>query len=311
MKKMKNSWLPPAGRTTLLVVALIMSVACQEWLSDSQELLERGEEIKEITFYGNYLSEMATKASEPFSSGNKAWIYGYKGGETPANEELVTPNQFSATAGSGGKLTSNVALYLPKGSYNFYSFSQNSSTLPQVTFTGGVSGSLTNGVDYLWAKAENIAQGGSATFNYSHSAVKLELVVVKDTGVDKVTVTEIKVTLPKVESSNKINLATGEIVPATAVAAATALSTSNNSATTIMLPLSSNSLTVSVKAQVDIGELKGETREYSATIPKASYLAGTHHKVTLKIGANTITFGNATVSNWTVTPEKEIQLEES
>ncbi len=85
---------------------------------------------QEIKFYASYNGETQTKATSVFTTGNKVTILGYTAGATVTSATSVPGTPVEATGGASGLLTPSAALYLPKGSYDFYSVSLNNTTAP-------------------------------------------------------------------------------------------------------------------------------------------------------------------------------------
>jgi len=282
-------------KTTVLLLticALAMLPSCQK---------ERGieSERKAMKFYASYIYEAATKAPTVFPSGNKATIIGYMAGATVSSATPVAGTPVEATGGASGALSPGSALYLPKGSYDFYSVSLNNTTPSGITFTSGLSAQLSNGTDYLWAKHASVSEGGAVTFSYSHKAVGLEINVSAGTGVSGMTVTSIKFTPTKPDATSRMNLSTGTIGSAAVKDALTSMSLNVNRGAFIMVPLVSQSLNVEVTVNATIGGTPLTGKVYIATIPAQVYSGGTYYTLNLTVSATSMSFTGAQVDDWT------------
>lgn len=283
-------------KTTVLLLticALAMLPSCQK---------ERGideSERKAMKFYASYIFEAETKAPTVFPSGNKATIIGYTAGATVSSAIPVAGTPVEATGGASGILSPASALYLPKGSYDFYSVSLNNTTPAGLTFTSGVSAQLLNGTDYLWAKHASVSQGGAVTFSYSHKAVGMEINVAAGTGVSGMSVTSIKFTPAKPDATSKMNLSTGAIGAAAVKDALTSMSLNSNKGTFIMVPLVSQALNVEVTVNATIGGTPLTGKIYTAAIPAQVYSGGTYYTLNLTVSATSMSFTGAQVEDWT------------
>lgn len=275
----------------IITIALIWS--CQK---EERVICEEGNKMQ---FIANYSDSPHTKASTSFTTGNKVTIYACDASSTPSSSTFVEGTPLNATAQSAGILKPDQDLFLPKGSYNFYSVSQNSSTVFDLDFSSGVSEQLTNNIDYLWAKAASISEGGTVNFTYYHKAVGIKIIVSEGTGISNLTVTNIKLTPTKGTQSTKMNLATGVIEPSDNIDVLTPLSISNNSAEKIMLPLTSNALTIEVTANLTIGSASFNNKTYLATIPAREYEGGYYYTLNLEVNAQAIIFSGTQLEDWT------------
>jgi hypothetical protein len=254
---------------------------------------------EEIKFSASYNPEVQTKASVPFTSGYKATIIGYVAGTSPSSATPVAGTPQEATAGAGGALTPTNPVYLPKGSYDFYSVSQNNSTPAGLTFTTGLSQQLTNQKDYLWAKHSSVSEGGVVTFGYNHKAVGVEINISAGSGVSSMSVTSIKFTPTKPDASSKLNLSTGVIAAAADKDVLTSMSLSSSKGTYIMLPMVSKALGIEVTVNATIGGTAVTGKVYTGTIPERAYLSGTYYTINLTISATSMSFTGSTVEDWT------------
>ncbi len=253
---------------------------------------------QEIKFYASYNGETQTKATSVFATGNKVTILGYTAGATVTSATSVPGTPVEATGGASGLLTPSAALYLPKGSYDFYSVSLNNTTAPGLTFTSGISTQLTNGIDYLWAKA-SIAEGGTASFIYNHKAVGMEVNVSAGTGVSALSVTAISITPTTASTSSKMSLADGSIGAASAIGSLTPMSLSGTKGTYIMLPVGSVAVNVEITVNATIGGTAVTAKKYTAAIPSQAYTSGSYYTANFTVSSTALQFTGAQVQDWT------------
>jgi len=187
-----------------------------------------------ITFYGSYHNQ--TKASSFLTPGTKSAIYAFPRDEI--NTPLAgTPNELCASA--GGLLTSGNSLFLPKGTYDFYSVSLNNNINPALDFPEGMSGQLVNCVDYLWASVKNSSVNGNTNivFLYKHSVCKVNISIAAATEITDLYINSIKFTLPS-ESGIRMNLKNGIVTASQYAGFLATIPGSGNSRTFICLPCS-------------------------------------------------------------------------
>lgn len=279
---------------TTIGISIICSI-----LFISCEKSEPSNTIEESEFYASYSGESQTKATTPFTAGNKATIYGYTAGANVTSATTVSGTPVDATCGSSGLLTPTSAVFLPKGSYDFYSVSLNNADSPNLTFSSGVSGQLSNGVDYLWAKCAGIAQGGTVPFVYKHKAVGIEINVDSGTGISNFSVTSISITPATPSANSKMNLSDGSIGEASNVGSLTAIFLSGLQGKYIMLPLSSIGINIELTVNATIGGTAVTAKKYSASIPAQAYSSGYYYTINLTVSSTALQFSGALVDDWT------------
>ncbi len=277
--------------TGITIICTIFFISCEK-----SELSNRIEESK---FYASYSGESQTKATTTFTSGYKATILGYSAGANVTSATPVSGTPVDATCSSSGLLTPNSPVFLPKGSYDFYSVSLNNTTSPNMTFSSGVSGQLNNGVDYLWANCTGIAQGGTVSFVYRHKAVGIEINVASGTGISNLSVTSIKITPTTPAANSKMSLSSGSIGEASGVGALTEVSLSGLKGKYIMLPLSSIGINIELTVNATIGGTAVTAKKYSASIPAQAYSSGYYYTINLTVSSTSLQFSGALVDDWT------------
>lgn len=275
-----------------IIICSIVSISCDK--SDpSSETFEKSE------FHASYSGESQTKATTTFTAGNKVTIIGYNTGAIVTSATPVSGTPVDATCGTSGVLTPNSPVFLPKGSYDFYSVSLNNANSPNITFSSGFSGQLSNGVDYLWAKCAGIAQGGTASFVYNHKAVGIEINVSSGTGISNLSVTSISINPTTPATNSKMNLSNGSIGEASTVGALTPISLSGLKGKYIMLPLSSIGINIEITVNATIGGTAVTAKKYSASIPAQAYSSGYYYTINLTVSSTSLQFTGALVDDWT------------
>lgn len=288
--------------TGISIICTIIFISCEK--SEPSDIVE------ESKFYASFNGESQTKATTPFTNGYKATIYGFTAGANVTSATPVSGTPVDATCGSSGLLTPTSAVFLPKGSYDFYSVSLNSANSPNLTFSSGVSGQLSNGIDYLWAKCTGIAQGGTASFTYNHKAVGIEINVAPGTGVSNLSVTSISISPTTPATNSKMNLSTGSIGEASSVGALSPISLSGLQGKYIMLPLSSIGLNIELSVNATIGGTAVTAKKYSASIPAQVYSSGYYYTINLTVSSTALQFSGALVDDWTYQSITGISLTE-
>ncbi len=275
----------------LLTITLPFFVAC----TAENENLKSGCEMR---FAASYENGVHTKAPTPFPSGNKATVIGYVAGSDVTVSTPVSGTPVELTGGSPGVLNPSTPVYLPKGSYDFYSVSLNDASTPGLVFTSGLSGVLSNGKDYLWAKHSNVAQGGTVLLAYTHKAVGVEINISSGSGVSSLSVSSVRFTPSRPESSSKMTLSTGVITPSSTIEALTAMNLESLKARYIMLPLTAHQLNVEVTVNAVIGGIPVSDKVYTATIPSMAYSSGNYYTLNLTVTASSMNFSGSTVDDW-------------
>src|SRR3989339_802435 len=282
----------------MMMKKIVAAVCLIVFGMQSCEKAEISKNESEMRFSASYDLEPLTKAPIPFPSGNKSTIIGYTAGANLTSATPVAGTPLEATGAGTGVLTPDSPLYLPKGSYDFYSLSINSTTQAGVTFKSGVSGQLVNQRDYIWAKHTSVAQGGSVTFAYTHKAVGIEVNITAGTGVSAMSVTSIRFTPTKADASSKMTLSSGVIGSAADKDVLTAMNLTAAKGSYIMLPMASQSLDIEVTVNATIGGVSQTAKVYTGVVPARAYAAGTYYTINLTISATALTFTGSTVDDW-------------
>lgn len=312
-------------KTTYLILSipfLLLSAArcTSDELQEKPITNEKGEYA--VNFNGNMDLTLTKATATEVATGVKATISAYTSGNNVTSAQAIVSKGY--TVGStAGTFVGDVdfVMYLPKGDYDFYAVSCNS-TDAVPTFTSGVSGVLSNGVDYIYAKAASQPVGNdnkAVTLAFERKAVKIIINVVSGDGVE---LTEWKgtaganndnatITPSDPSTTVKMALSAGTIIPATALTTAAnmtteAVNTGTHAATAsyIMLPLASGqNPTVTLNVKVKVGGRTAELKTYTATLTAPAptsnaFTSGNQYTYTATLKANKIEFTGATVANW-------------
>lgn len=317
-------------KTTYLILSipflLLSAAGCtSDELQDKPITNEKGEYA--INFNGNMDLTLTKAGTENVAQDVKATISAYTSEDDVTSATAIASNGYTVGATAGTFVGDDISgtstpfvMYLPKGDYDFYAVSCNSSAAVP-TFTSGVSEVLSNGVDYIYAKlaTTSVPTTTNVTLAFQRKAVKIIINVASGDGVE---LTEWKgtaganndnatITPSDPSTTVKMALSDGTITPATALTAAAnmateAVNTGTHTATAsyIMLPLASGQTpTVTLNVKVKIGGRAAESKTYTATLTapastSSAFTSGNQYTYTATLKANKIEFTGATVANW-------------
>lgn len=317
-------------KTTYLILSLpfllLSAVGCtSDELQDKPITNEKGEYA--INFNGNMDLTLTKATTTEVATGVKATITAYTQSADVTSAQAIVSKGYTVGSTAGAFVgDADFVMYLPKGDYDFYAVSCNSSaTVP--TFTSGVSEVLSNGVDYIYAKptpATTVPATTNVTLAFQRKAVLIEIKV-KGSDTDGLELTDWQSSnpatiTPPVTTGCTMALATGIITPAGSIdtdlsgevykAAMTTgeVSGKESTATYTMLPVvASQTLKVKFKVKVKIGGRDAEDKTYTAdlTAPNntdngngTAFLSGKKYTYNAILKANKITFTGATVADW-------------
>lgn len=317
-------------KTTYLILSLPLlffsAVGCtSDELQEKPITNEKGEYA--VNFNGNMDLTLTKAGTTEVAKDVKATIFAYTSGDNVTSKTAIVSKGYTVGDTPGtfiGDTEGDVpfVMYLPKNSYDFYAVSCNSTaTVP--TFTSGVSGVLSNGVDYIYAKptpATSVPTTTDVKLAFERKAVKIIINVASGDGVELTaweaaasegTNDNATITPPDPSSTVKMALTDGTITPATALTTAVNMTTDDvntdahtATASYIMLPLGSGqNPTVTLKVKVKIGGRTAESKTYTATLTAPSstssaFTSGNQYTYTATLKANKIEFTGATVANW-------------
>ena len=228
--------------------------------------------LKCVTFTCDYSALNQTKgATKPFPAGIQTSIVTYNAGDNPANRSPYPGTPVIATSEANGNLVLNmgVLLFMPNGSYDFYSVSDNTSAYPEINFVNGISGNLSNKKDYLWAtfKNMNITVNTFVPLQFSHRSAAISITIVAGEGISSLEVD--KILISQAKEGAAMNLSTGNIPAAEALSSDKALMIlANNTGTFITLPIKAGiSLSVEIYADLNYGGNIADYKKLTAVIP--------------------------------------------
>ncbi len=239
-------------------------------------------------------TKTATKAGSFFPNGNIATIHAYSQGKI---EGSVGGTPTYATASVNGILTTESCIYLPKGYYDFYSVSENSSYVPDILFCNGLYGNLENFVDYLWAGNKNfhVDNGAYVTFEYQHMACQIQIKIESNDRVNGIEINSVMLTLPAKEGV-KMDLTSGFIRSSEYVYAMSTLPGYGNSRNLICLPCNSP-LQIEVNINACIDNQNVTNKSYGTTISQP-LVGGKSYEIILMINPDNSISSTCNIVDW-------------
>lgn len=248
---------------------------------------------------------LLTRAMSPMEKGIQNRLFAYKypvtnlADATPMAEGLYITSSPGTLIGSDG-----YKMYLQNGIYDFYAVSDNFSTIPP-TFTVGLSEPLYNGIDYLWWHSPQ-HDVNSTQVNvpiiYLHAAAQVVIQVTAGTDLTLRQLVSAMITPP--QPGARMNIATGEIPPATTYGPADKMGINGMLAQYIMLPLQTDTpLTLTLEVVVE-GETDSRHYEVQVPLPDGRLKAGNSYLFLAVIEENSVTFPSVSIKNWTEVDEE-------
>lgn len=288
--------------TAILLLLSLPVVSC----IDEDECDCCGNELKRmksISFNGVINSDNAVKSSMTIPSGIRAVIIAYESGDNPASKSCYPATPLIVVSDQNGNLLieSECPLLMPVGSYDFYAVSINSDNQEKFGLEAGKLRGLINGTDYLWATKKEMVINNSTnvTFDFRHKAVAIELDFFAGNGIDSLSV--INVLAAMSVEGGELLLSSGEITPSASLSSGMGkVGVYRNTCSWIMLPLSGVSeLPLIIEASLRAGD-KTELKRFVTTLPieNRNYKAGTLYRYLIQVEAESLSLGNATVSEW-------------
>ncbi len=195
----------------------------------------------------------------------------------------------TACSTGNGVLTTNNPMSLPDGFYDFYSLSCNSSIVPTVNIYRGFTGTLENGMDYLFAssKRKNLADERIIYLIYKHLSSQVKISVSAGNNVTALSVKDIQFTYPS-NSAVALDLSQGIVSPSQSVEALSSIPGIGNNRTFIVLPcIATMDILVLLDANIDGEYISG--RRFHSRID-LDFESGSSYDITLILNTdNTIT----------------------
>jgi len=239
-----------------------------------------------------------------FPAGVQTSIFAYASGSNPQIQSSYPGTPVEASSDMYGNLSicSGGRLFVPRGLYDFYAISTNSPTISGLTIKNGVSNSLVNCVDYLWAssKDRSVENNTNVILQFVHMMTIISLTIESDNYADNIVVKSIKVRLPLPGSS--MNISIGKISSAKVLdTAMTSMVLKENAGSCIMLPLVYGiDLPVEITIDATVGGVTIKDKRYKASIPapEGGFEGGFRYKYTASAGVTQIAFHNAVLEEW-------------
>lgn len=248
---------------------------------------------------------LLTRAMAPMEKGiqNRLYAFNTTNGDpsevTPVAEGLYITSSPGILIGTDG-----YKMYLDNGIYDFYAVSDNFSTIPP-HFTSGKSEPLFNGIDYLWWHSPQ-HDVNSSQINipiiYLHTCTQVVFQIVAGEGIELKQLVSALIT-PSAPGGS-MELATGNIPPATTYGKADKMGINGFLAQYIMLPLQTSSpLSLTLDIQME-GESNYRTYSVEVPVPNGELKAGNSYLFEAVIEENSVTFSNVYVKKWTEVDEE-------
>lgn len=261
------------------------------------------EKLKSVSFKGVINSDNSVKSSMTIPSGIRAVIIAYESGDNPASKSCYPATPLTVVSDQNGNLLieNEIPLLMPVGSYDFYAISLNSDNQEKFGLEAGKLRGLINGTDYLWTTKKEMVINNSTnvTFDFRHKAVAIELDFFAGNGIDSFSVTNVMAAM-SIEGGELL-LSSGEITPSVALSSEMEkVKVSKNRCRWIMLPLSGVSeLPLIIEVFLRTGD-RDELKRFVSSLPieNRNYKAGTLYRYLINIEAESLSLGNATVSEW-------------
>lgn len=256
-----------------------------------------------VTFHAAIENRIATRAVTLMQSGILSQLFAFDG-LTTQNAQVSPYAQGVYITSAPGVLAgySGYKMYLPNGVFDFYGVSDNLSSTPlPLRFVSGKSEPLFNGVDYLWWHAPRQDVSGTQVtvpVVYRHAASQIVFEVSEGEGLKLDKLTSATITPPA--PGAQMNLLTGEIPYATAYdTQLNKLGVNGLRAQVILLPFKNNApmqLTLGVVLQ---GEIAPRTYQVQVPLPDGILKPGNSYLFSVIVNANTVTFADVVIKDWT------------
>lgn len=233
--------------------------------------------IESITISGSY-NIPSTKSQQYVNTGVKASLLVF---QNNTFNNVTSPIEL--TAETGGILKPKFGLYLKNGIYDFYSVSENSSTLSPISFANSQSSPVVNSKDYILAYNTGHTINNSnkhIAITYQRLCSKFLIEITHDSDVSNLVINDIKFTMP---NPSIIDLSEKIIIPSTK-GALVSIPGSGLSRDLIILP-SNQSKEIELYANLTINGENFTNKVFKANILSPN-LPGVYYKINLRIRGN-------------------------
>ena len=289
------------GLPLLALVLVLQHTSCTPENCASCKKTIKDRTLLCVSFSGDYTP---TKSVTAIPAGVQTSIFAYSSGSNPQTQASYPGTPMEAISDVNGNLwiCSGNRLFVPPGTYDFYAISTNEPTISGLNIKNGVSNSLANGVDYLWAasKERSVEQNTNVALQFAHMVATVCLTITPDVQTNHFAVKSIKVRLPM--SGSSMNISTGKISAARELnTAMTKMSLQENAGTSVILPLvSGTDLPVEICIDATVGKMVLIDKIYRGSIPAPAkgFEGGFRYKYVASVGVSGITFLNASLEEW-------------
>lgn len=242
-----------------------------------------------------------TKSVYAFPQGRFATIYSYPSGTATVSSDPTVSMSYSANSPGILSPVSGTAMYLPNGSWDFYSVATNQKTPSAIpAFSKGISGALSNGIDYLYwsvSKLTVVPPQLTVPITYSHSCTQVTVKLVNGNGIAIDSL--ISATITPTQPTSVMALSTGVIPPATTLSSTPVnMGVAGKVAHYTMLPVKSTSNATATFSILINGEKTARNYQVSFTMPSAGWVAGDSYVYQATVNANEIVFSPVSVRDW-------------
>lgn len=208
-------------------------------------------------------------------------------------------NQGDYQAISSGALSGvdDYTMYLPNGTYNFYSVSSNNANTTQAQYNNQIT-DLENNTDYLWAINSNeLVQNSKKEISIvlKHIATQVSIKMVAGSGITINSIDSAYIQMP--DSSGTINILNGTINQSSLSADSTRMNIVGNTAKAILLPTSATTIPFYVYLKIN-GESFSIPYNALITTPSGGFTSGNFYEYTAIINLENMVFSAYNVYDW-------------
>ncbi len=258
-----------------------------------------------VSFSCNYeYGSGLTKSTGTIGEGVRASVFAFSCGDNPERYPSFPGTPVLTISDNFGNLSLKKGEYLfvPEGYYDFYSISENSKSELDIKVASGVSSTLENGMDYLWAsfKDSYIAVNTNICFKFRHCSARLKIDFTGGEGVRDLQIERVSLAPPA--KGGRMILSSGTISSADRLEdVSQEMLLSGLSAQFTMLPLNSGiKIPVEVELRAKFDGINPEYRKCKVVIPSPAegFRGGSSYNFIAKVYAHGLDLGEAVVLDW-------------
>lgn len=265
---------------------LTVFASCSDSKNDPSENINNN-----ITFSAQVIPTKTN--TTPLVPGVIVTVYAYPTGNNyPVNQGDYESLQSSALTGIDSYI-----MYLPNGTYNFYSISTNDKDMTQALHNNQIT-DLHNKTDYLWAMNTNeLIQNSTKNIAIvlKHIACQIGIKMVAGPGITINSIDSAFIQMP--DTSGVINLLSGQISQAPLSADSAKMEIIGNTAKSIILPTSANSISFYVYLKIN-GESYSIPYKALIAAPSGGLTSGNFYEYTAVINLENMVFSAYNVYDW-------------